>query len=311
MSNTAYISLMNPEKYVELNPTEIPQWISKHMDDWLFKETIRPHQQPVSYYQRWLLDDALRAQIKTNYTPVVSKLKRCDGSEVYSQNFDTRQQDEDRPGTYLRQVDLDLATFAEGYYYREIRLGSAPLVLVTEPFQVASTAPGTLLIEYSHFEKYGGLYFQSPFSPSIRVPAVLEYNDTLSKDTLYEDDPLNETLLKSIPYRIWDFKLGGARGVPPWLADKVKRIFGCSDLRIDGRYYTKQEGAKWERFEQKDYPMQGWSIQLRETLNRDELIYENDAETIGIAAAGLIVSTKGFGMNDNSGSDYLEIQSLT
>lgn len=311
MANNAYISYMNPVKLVELDPADIPQYISRHMDTWLFADTIRNYEQPVTYYNKWLLDDAIRQQIKTNYTPVILKLKKCDGQEVYSQNFDTKQQDADRPGTYLRQSDLDLSTFGPGYYYLQINIGSEPFVLVSEPFEIATEAPNTVLVEYSHFEKYGGLYFQSPFNPSIRLPAVLKYNDTASKDIIYEDEPLSETMLKSTPYRVWDFKLGGARGVPPWLADKVKRIFGCSSLRIDGRYYTKSDGAKWERFEQENYPMQGWQIQLREAFNRDEIIYENDAENFGIAAAGLIVSTKGFGINDNSGNDYLEIESLT
>jgi hypothetical protein len=296
---------------VEMNPVVIPQWISKHMDDWMFSETIRDYQQKTNYYHRWLLDDAIRQQIKTNYTPVVLKLKKCDGTEVYSQNFDTKQQDADRPGTYIRQSDLDLSTFPPGRYYLERHIGSTPKVFVTDPFEIAEKAPNTLLIEYSHYEKYEGIYFQSPFSPSLRVPAVIDYNDTLSKDSMYEDEPLNETMLKSIPYRVWDFKIGGPRGVPPWLADKVKRIFGCSSLRIDGRYYTKAEGAKWERFEQDNYPMHGWGISLRETFNRDSLIHEDDSAVVGIAAAGLIVSTKGFGINDNSGSDYIEIESLT
>lgn len=311
MANSAYISKINPCHYTEMDPVLIPQYISKHMDDWMFSETIRPHQQPVEYYHTWLTVDSIREQIKTNYTPVILKLKRCDGSEVYSQNFDTKQQDADRPGTYIRQTELDLSTFAPGYYYREIHIGSGPFVLVSNPFRIAETTPGTLYLEYSHFEKYGGIYFQSPITMTLRVPAVLDYNDTPSKDTIYEDEPLSETLLKSTPYRIWDFKLGGSRGVPPWLADKVKRIFGCSELRIDGRYYTKQEGNKWDRTEQENYPMHGWKIQLREAFNRAEQIYENDAEVIGIAAAGLIVSTKGFGINDNSGNDYLEIESLT
>jgi hypothetical protein len=307
MANQIYIPYLNPCHYVEMDPVLIPQYVSKHMDDYLFASTIRPHQQTVPYLHKWSVNDAIREQIKTNYGPVVLKMKRCDGSEVYSQNFTTRQEDADRPGTFLRQTDLDLATFAPGFYYREIHIGSNPAkVLVCDPFEIATSVPSTLYLEYSHFEKYQGTYFQSPFNPTLRVPAVIDYNDTASKDTIYEDEPLSETMLKSTPYRLYDFKLGGSRGVPPWLADKVKRIFGCSDLRADGRYYTKSEGAKWERTERDNYPMHGWQIQLRDAQNKEEMIYENDAQVIGIAAAGLIVSTKHFGISD-TGSDYLEI----
>lgn len=311
MANRATIPYLTIGHYVEMDPALIPQYISKFMDDWRFEETIKNYEQPVKYRQVWLQDDAIREQIKTNYTPVVFKLMRCDGSEAYSQNFDTKQQDVDNPGTYIRQVDLDLAPFNPGTYYTQINIGSVPFVLVSDPFVIATSAPNTALLEYSHYEKFGGIYFGAPYNPTLRVPAVLDYNDTASRDTIYEDDPANETLLQSIPYRIFDFKLGGARGVPPWLADKVKRIFCCQDVRIDGRYFTKQDGQKWERSEQALYPMQSWTIQLREKLNRDELIYENDSQVIGVAAAGLIVSPKGFGIDDNSGTDYIEISSLT
>lgn len=311
MPNNAIIPYLTTLHYTEMDPVFIPQYISRFMDDWAFEDTIRNYQQPVKFRQPWLPDDAIREQIKTNYTPVIYKLFRCDGLEIYSQPFDNKQQDEDNPGTYIRQVDMDLATFPVGTYYATINIGSGPFVLVSDPFQIVTDAPNTVLLEFSHYEKSGGLYFGSPFNPMFRAPAVVDYNDTASRDTIYTDDPENETLLQSIPYRIFDFKLGGARGVPPWFADKVKRIFCCQDVRIDGRYFTKQDGQKWERSEQALYPMQSWTLQLREKLNRDSQIYENDAQIIGIAAAGLIVSTKGFGIADDSGDDYLEIASVT
>lgn len=311
MANRVTIPLLTTTKWVQILPVDIPQYISKFMDDNQFADTILNYEQPVIYKQVWLKDDAIRNQIKTNYGPVTLKLFRCDGSQVYSASYDTKQQDADNPGTYIRQSDLDLATFAEGDYYFQTNIGSGPFVLVSEPFKISTTAPNTLLAEFSHFEKFGGIYFQSPFQPSLRFPGVLKYSDTVSRDTIYEDDPADETLLRSVPYRIWDLKIGGAAGIPPWLADKIKRIFCCSDVRLDGRYFTKVEGAKWERTEQALYPMQGWKIQLREKLNRDELIFDNDAAVIGIAAAGLIVSTKSFGIDDHSAEDYLEISSAT
>lgn len=310
MANRATIPLLTTTKWVELLPVNIPQYISKFMDDFLFSETILDYEQPVTYKQAWLTSDAVRDQIKTNYGPVVLKLFRCDGSPVYSQNYDTKQQDADNPGTYIRQSDVDMITFATGDYYFQTNIGSGPFVLVSEPFKIATEVKNSLLLEYSHFEKTGGVYFQAPFNPSLRIPGVLKYNDTLSRDTIYEDDPADETLLRSVPYRVFDLKIGGASGIPPWLADKIKRIFCCSDVRIDGRYFTKMEGQKWERTEQALYPMQGWKIQLREKLNRDERIFDNDAVVKGVAAAGLIVSTRGFGINE-TGSDYLEIDSLT
>jgi hypothetical protein len=309
MPNIATIPLLTPTKWVQLLPVDVPQYISKFLDDWNFSDTILNYEQPACYKNLWLKVDAVRDQVKTNYGPITIKLMRCDGSEVYSAPWTTKQQDADNPGTYIRQTDIDLAPFAVGDYYWQTNIGSGPFVLVSEPFKIVNEAPNTVLLEYSHFEKFGGIYFQSPFSPTLRIPAVLKYNDTQSRDTIYEDDPADETLLRSVPYRIWDLKVGHSGGIPPWLADKIKRIFCCSDVRIDGRYFTKVEGAKWERFEQTLYPMQGWRIQLREKFNHNELTFENDAAVKGIAAAAIFVGGKGFGIFDTD-DDYTEIESL-
>lgn len=309
MPNKAIIPLLTPTKWKEMLPADIPQYVSKFLDDWNFDETILNYEQPATFYNSWLQVDAVRDQIKTNYGPVTIKLFRCDGSQVYSAPYTTKQQDADNPGTYIRQNDIDLAPFLVGSYYWQTNIGSGPFVLVSEPFKIVSEAPNTLLLEYTHFEKFGGVYFQSPFSPTLRIPAVLKYNDTPSIDTIYADDSQDQTLLRSVPYRIYTLIMGHSAGMPPWLADKIKRIFCCSDVRIDGRYYTKADGAKWERTEQGLYPMQGWRIQLREKFNQDELVFENDAAVKGIAAAAIFVGGKGFGIFDED-SDFLEIESL-
>jgi hypothetical protein len=94
--------------------------------------------------------------------------------------------------------------------------------------------------------------------------------------------------------------------VPPYLIDKLSRIFGCDTLTIDGRDFTKNEGANWEPVELEGYPMAGWSIELREKLNRDITIYENDQEIISDNAMMSVIDTKGFGLVDED-NDFLEI----
>ena len=55
--------------------------------------------------------------------------------------------------------------------------------------------------------------------------------------------------------------------------------------------------------------MKGWAIELREKLNRDGLIIENDNIIEGIAAAALIIDNKGFGI-DGGPTSYQEINYL-
>lgn len=303
--NQPYI---NPLKFQQLNPTDIPQYISKHMDDNFFVDTIREWEQPVRFCQHWLTADAIRLQFITNYSPVNLLIKNTYGATVYSVAFQTLQQDEFNPGNYIRQCDLDLSIFSEGHYYAQVNVGS--FSLVSEPFQILETAPDdSLLIEYSHYETYQGVIFDSPFAPSIRVSGILKYLPPGSKDTIYEDQSLNESILRSVPYRIWQFVLGGKKGVPPWFADKIFRILGCSSLKIDGRFYTKNEGSGFETNELEGYPMAGWKIELREKLSRGSLVYENDSAVIGQNSMMAVIGTKGFGLNDD-GNDYIEIEDI-
>lgn len=118
-------------------------------------------------------------------------------------------------------------------------------------------------------------------------------------------------MINSVPFDVFKFILGGWKGVPPWLIKKVNRIFGCSTLSLDGRLYTKEDGAAFEPNSLDGYPMSGWSINLREKLNRDSVVTENDVVIEGIAAAGILIDVKGFGMqNDDGGNLYTEINAL-
>jgi hypothetical protein len=226
------------------------------------------------------------------------------------------QQDELRPSFYIRQVEIDLTPFPAGLYY--LQRTAAGVVTVSEPFEIKE-APGsgelflddpdpTLYIEFSHYEPYNGIKFQSPFSPAIRVPGILKLKTLGSKDTIYEDQLLNQTMITSIPFRVFDFILGGHKGVPPWFVDKINRIFGCSSVSIDGRLYTKNDSASFESAELAGYPMAGYAIELREKLNQDSITTENDVVIEGIAAAALIIDNNGFGISDQTG--YTEILSL-
>lgn len=313
MANRLITPRLNPLHGIQVFPVvDITQYESKHWDDNMFFDTIKPYDQHVRFWQKWRTDDTIKLQYTSNYSPITLKVFRCDGSEVYSIDFSIMQQDADNPGFYIRQVELGLSIFPLGQYYAEVQAGSGPDVIIRfEPFIISDSLPETLLIEYSHFEKKGEIWFQSPVVLNLRIPGVIKYDETKSIDTIYPDQDENEELLHSTPYRVSKLSIGGAIGIPPWLKDILSRIFGCSDVKIDGRYYTKEADAAWERNEVEHYPLKGWSLMLRDKFNRDSQIIDNDAVLKGIAAAGLLVGVKGFGMDDgDSGDTYIPIEQL-
>jgi len=231
--------------------------------------------------------------------------------------MDTVTQDELQPLFFVREIAINLASFDPGLYFftRDV----AGVITYSEPFEIHAAEDAdevflenhdpTLYLIYNHYEPVGGIKFFTGFQGTLRIPAILRYKSPGSKDNIYEDQLLNETLINSIPYRLWELILGGNYGVPPWFIDRVARIFSLSDVSIDGRLFTKNEGANFEPSILDSYPMRGWLLELREKLNRDSVITEDETIIQGIAAAALLIDNKGFGI-DGGPTEYQQLEYL-
>lgn len=313
MANENNNPYLNSVKFQELNHAQAAQYLSKFMDDYGFRETIYDYEEKVCFFQRWGLNDAIRLQFKANYQPITLRIYKADGEFVQDHVLEQRQQDEFNPGTYIYQSDYDTAPLTPGYYMFQLEFGApASNVLVSEPQFIQDDADllDTLYIEYSNYEKKGGLYFQSPFSPCIRIPGRLKYKEPGSKDSWFEDEALNPTMNQSLPFDVHTLFLGGPEGVPPWLIQKVARIIKCSDVKIDGRFWTVAvEGQTFQHEEVEFYPMKGWSVDLRQKLNKDGTDYVNTVEQIGMNSIIAVTDRKGFGFDD-AGGDFLEFSDV-
>lgn len=294
--NNLIFSFLNPVKFTKLVPDQVAQYVSKHMDDWPFVSTIYKWEQATHYCQPWQLSDNIRLQLQSNSGPINLKVVNQDEVAVHDVNFVQKQQNDDDATLFIYEIDLALSIFSEGGYYLKISIGNpVSVVYVSEPLVFSELIENTVTLEFKHWRFYQDIVFETGFSPSIRIPATLKPKSFASKDTIYEDQPLNLTMVKSVPYRIWELSIGGARGIPDYLADKLNRVFGCSTLKIDGKLYTKNEGAKLEPSDLENYPMRGWTIELREKLNRSSRIFVDDVAVDQNAYTIVTVDTKGFG----------------
>lgn len=316
MANILYDSFINPVKFHQLDNVQPGNYVSRFMDDWAFRRTIQPWDQKVCFNQLWGNIDQVCLQYTSNFGGLILRMYDEDGLLVHTQAFVNMQQDELRPLFYIRQIQVNLNAFLPGLYF--FTRDAAGAITYSEPFEILDLEDSGvdienvhpfLYIEYSHYEPTGGLKFFPPFAPKIRVPGIIQYKSPGSKDNIYEDQLLNQTLVTSVPFRIWQLIVGGQYGVPPWFIDKISRILSCSEVSIDGRLYTKNESANFEPAAIEGYPMSGWSIDLREKLNRDSQVTENDVVIEGIAAVSIIVDNEGFGISGGPAS-YQELISL-
>lgn len=306
MANILIDSFINPVSFHAVDPNPLPQYYTRWFDEWRFCRTIRSEEQRVCFEQPWGVNDSIRLQYTSNFNPIVLRLYNEAGELMLTQNCNTYQQDAYRPSYYIRQAEIDLLPYPPGRYFLT-RL-AAGVLTYSDPFEITEDMENTVLWEYTNDEPYQEIKFFAPFSPMIRVPGILKYLKPGMRRTAYTDQLLNVVNVNAVPFRVWQFILGGIGGVPPALIDKLSRIFGCRTLKGDGRLFTMNDGADWDKNELEQYPMQGWAIEMVETLNRAALTTENETVIEGINAAALIMDNyKAVGLGDNNGNDYQEI----
>lgn len=301
-----FLPHINPVRYVDLNPAAAPQYMSQHMDDYPFYETILPWQQKTRFYQHWQTSDTIHQQVTSAIGPVTLKVLDEDGNLVQAENFTQVLENAYAPGTFIYQNSLPLSSFPEGIYFLQLVVGD--LTLQSEPLIILDKIETSLLVQYKHYEYFSGVEFATGFHPSIRIPGTLTYLKPGNERAVYEDQPKNLTTLKSTPFRVWQLAVGTSEGVPDYLIDQINSITGCADLSIDGRLFVVDEGAEFEVSEEEDYPMRGWTIEVRERQNRGARGYENDNLVNGLMAVVINTDSKGFG--NNSGTDIYQLKDI-
>ena len=302
---------INPVKFIELTPTLQDQYRSRHYDDFFYLETVKQWQTAKQYLQPWQQSDSIRWHFQSQLAPLKYSLISLEDRVYVSNNMTDLLQNADDPDLRVYQGDLALAAYSEGVYFIRIDCGSAdadgifPLVLISEPIEIRTWQKDTLYLEYKGTNYYGSVVWGTGFSPTIRVRATLRPKSFSSKDTFFEDEEMGMTLLDARPYEVYELIIGGPSGIPDYLAKIINRILGCKTLLIDGKAYTKNDGAKLEEKAQDNYPMRAWTIELRDASSRSARTYENNAvQNMGIT----IIATedaKGFSLNDGNSEEQV------
>lgn len=275
---------------------------SKDFEDYNFPETILPWQQNVGYCQPWQINDTIALQLQANVGPVNFILKKCDGGIVDTIQFDQLQESESEPGLFIYELSAPLAGYDEGDYYAEIQLGTpAVFTIQSGLLRLKTLHENSLLLEYKHYEFREDVIFETGFFPSLRIKGTKTFDRSLSKKTVYEDQVLNESLLRSQKFRKWILSIGGASGIPDYLHDIIASAIGCSTFIIDGKYYTVPADSEMEPNGINNYPMRGWKLDIRERYTRGGRTYENDEPIDAQMTVMVNVDSKGFG-NSNTGS---------
>jgi hypothetical protein len=260
------IPYLNPLKFHKLEPDEEAQYLTKHMEEWNFRNTV-PSYQTIPFY----------AQPFQNFDEgdQVVELINCKERVFLTPTVTQGAESADEAGLFLYEIDEPLTGVDDGYYYLRITAGA--LVMVSEPIHIKETHNYSIKLEYSNYKDKDGLIFQSGIELQMRVGGHIKYKAPASRDTFYEDQSLDPTTLDSVPYRIHELYVGGTTGIPDYLVDRINRVLGCSSFTVDGKSFTKSDGAKLEEKSADDYSLRGWAVDLQESENPFSAEYTTDS----------------------------------
>lgn len=168
-------------------------------------------------------------------------------------------------------------TIAEGIYFLKLEISDADgsIFFYSEPINLLTTSEDTVRIEYTHDQNEFDSIFVSLDNPSYLMPFMLRIEGGMKSEgllpggkyTMFQDQDYQSIVLQSQPYNVEKFVFGPPYGMPNHLADKINRIFGLSNVKINGIGYSRNEGAKLERNGEPGYPLAGWSLDLVKSLN--------------------------------------------
>ncbi len=300
-----YIPYINALHFVEVAPQQVVQYLGRHMDDYLLHNRTTQWQTG-KYYNKWLRSDSITLHFPANTGQPIITVIQCDGTVVIGpQPMIQRQQNQYDPATFLYESATSLNACQDGGIYW-FKIVSGAITMISEPIQVFDELRTSVLIQYKNRRYYEGVVWETGIEMAMRVPGIIQQKAPAAKDTVYEDQVLDMVTIKSVPYRVVNFIVGAGDNVPDYIVDTLNRVLGCSDVRIDGRYYSKNEGFKWEEpDDERNGLLKGYRAELRESINRPYKIVDPSQDTNQEVTIMGLVDLKGFGDTSESASSNL------
>lgn len=307
MANKLFIPFINPEKWVVLDPAEVPQYLTKHFDDYLLSEQLgdMPWLSQEKFYQKWQINDTIKTQFESNFDPINISLVKPDGTAVLTVLAQNIRSNKYEPGFYVYESEMSLAAVEPGCYFRKIEAGTpVGLTMISEPINIQEKHDNTVLIEYKNSRYHADVIWETGIELNMRLDMYISKYKPGGTKNMYEDENLNPTILKAKPYRTFEAVVGDERGNPDWIIDKLNYICSCTDVKYDDKYFTVvDENAFDISDELEGYPFRGLKIKLREGINRNSNVQLSTGQNEVRLVVVYNIERKLFGDVDGDGSN--------
>ena len=175
------------------------------------------------------------------------------------------------PGLYVYEASLSLTGLGVGpYRYLLTPANTLAKQQKSEWFTLIPNPYGTLALTYYNSVFQGDVLFETGIQFTIRVAGYIEYMAPGNKMVVYENQPLNQTLVTGRRFRNIALHIGDG-SVPPWMIDKINAALTCDTFLLDSKPFTVVDG-KWTEAGDPDMQLKGFTANLREGLNRSSKV---------------------------------------
>ena len=290
MANHVNIPLIFPFKMV---PSTATPGIHFH-DDWACNQ-VRDWEMKRYYQQKWKKTDTTKLQIESSIMPETLKVLNLHGATVKTFTWSAVLSE---IAYKIYETTFDISDLAEGVYYlyQQVTFGAIDWKYVSEPINMKTTWPRTLLFTYTNsFNDQDVAWTATGLTMKFRCEADIQDYEFLRDRAAYINQTRDLTNLSGIPYNAAKLRIGEAPGVAPYVVDILNRIFCCDSIDADGLMIQSDEGSKWEVNRIKGYPLIGAEIDIVPAVNRAS---QQSADTTPLAPGIVMaynISTDFFG----------------
>lgn len=297
MANLIEIPIMNPLRFVgqtdklasDITGTKYkafnPSFNSRQFDDDFFVRSIKYYETKESFFQPYQQADIIRGLFYSQSTTTANHTIRLldkFGNVFVPKSVTVTQQSGTFNGYKAYTFEFSLWDVPEGLYYVQIRYDFTASVysyIIAEGIDVKRTHSKSVRFDYSNtYNDQDVIWFTSSFIFQLRLNGTLTKFTPSSDFTNYEDQPKNMKIVSGIPFRGFELALFK---VPDWMADKVERMFINDTIRIDGKLWQRDNGAKLESKDTSLNPLKDYTIKLREAENKTSVVHNLNSAIMG------------------------------
>lgn len=310
--NIVDISILSPIKFRESGFTNPAPYNTRYMDDWNYQETIRDFEEKQPYLQPWQKNDIIPLQLLSNYAPHNLYLYDCEGNQVNSFSSVYKPSSIEGTGQKAYEFAIALNIYDEGVYQFRLQSGSPILKnMESEWFHLKTLHENSVQLRYKHNENDFDVVFETDIEFTFRTYGGLKEFKPASDRTVFIDQTRDIIQLSGKSFFTQKLIIGDSFGVPDWVIERVNQIFQCSQVLIDGRQYVANEGAAFEPNREENYPMAGWSLEVRPADHQTRKRFEADGNSNSPTTVVYNIETDAFGqLSGPASTNVVQITSI-